>query len=323
MDANAAKEVTDPRTWSAGAIVALCALIVFVAYLFWQLGFNYGSRQSNDLLLTSPDANAEVIQLRAQLEEARTFQDTVLNVVLASFAAGFTLLVLVNVGVIVLAQRNYERDERAMRSVLTSETNEKIQAEAMRASDALATAQRDLDRRLDERISTVSDHLASEIKNVDSAVRETNKTTTGLLRLIGALQDTTLRGLSRLDVENQKNAAYRAQQTGRYLEAAMLYSRIVIAEQENAWVGSLSLVHNVPPLLRTLEQATLPGYATRRSLEVIKEALTLASDSEFPILGVEANELANSLARVEAILEELPEDRPGVEPPSLPPDSGT
>jgi hypothetical protein len=288
---------------------------VFVGYLGWRLGFNYGSHQSNDSLLTSPAGNTEVAHLRAQLVEARTFQETLLNVVLASFAAGFTLLVLVNVGVIVLAQRNYERDERAIRSVLTSETNEKIQAEATRADNALATRERELSHRFDERIRAVTDQLASEKARVNSNLIEMQGSILGLNQDIGSLQSSTLQNLSRLEIESWKSAAFQAEATGRYLDAAELYSKITVALGADRWVGALSLMHNVPPILRNLSRADLPGYLSREDLAVIKEALTLASNHESILLGVDPQQLADSLARVDSEIEQAPE----IPPPRMPP----
>ena len=320
MKKGASGEVTDPRTWSWGAIVAFCALVVFVAFLFWQLGFNYGARQSNDLLLTSPDAGTEVVQLRAQLEEARTFQETLLNVVLASFAAGFTLLVLVNVGVIVLAQRNYDRDERAMRSVLSSETNEKIQAEATRASTELAQATRDVGERLEARITSVTDQLNREMATVNSRLTEAQKIDLELFRSIDSLRSMTLQNLSRLEVETWKSAALHADQNRNYLEAAELYSRIVISSMDVEWVGAMHQRLYVPSILRNLRQINTEQFMTRSQLEVIQQALTAAT-KEAPLIGVDSQDLADGLAQVEALLVRVSED-PSLEvppPPDLPP----
>ena len=86
-----AKDRAAPTTIEGpGAMaIVLAALVIFVAIVVWQMAFYYGSRQSNDLLLASPYA-AEVIQLRAQLQEAHSYQTTLLSVVLASSAAAFT-----------------------------------------------------------------------------------------------------------------------------------------------------------------------------------------------------------------------------------------
>ena len=68
MNMAADGEITDLRTWTPGPIVALCVLIVIVGYLCWRLGFNYGTHQSNDLVLMKPEGSSEAGHLRAQLE---------------------------------------------------------------------------------------------------------------------------------------------------------------------------------------------------------------------------------------------------------------
>jgi hypothetical protein len=203
--------VTDPRTWSPGAIVALCALIVIVSFLFWQLGFNYGSRKSNDLLLTSPDANSEVIQLRAQLQEARTFEDTVISVVLAAFAAGFTVLVLVNIGIVVIAQRDYERDRDYMKVTLIDEA-----------------------KQLERSLATI---VANQIKKGDETLRnqisEANKKFDAQLGTLSGRIDTlfesaniTFQSINSLQAENLEDSARKSEVEGCFLDAAEQFFRL-------------------------------------------------------------------------------------------------
>ena len=114
----------------------------------------------------SATVNPDIAILRAQLEEIRRSEDRLLSTVLTSIGIRFTVLVLVNVGLVVLANRNYERDEKAMRIILREDAKELDATEALRVQrefeardEKLIEAINDAGKALDERIGDVEDNL--------------------------------------------------------------------------------------------------------------------------------------------------------------------
>jgi len=145
--------------WIQVLVVAIFALSIFVAFLVWRLGFHSGATQSQDLLLASPNAETEVVLVRAQLENTRQAQNTLLSVVLAAFGAGFTILVLVNVGGLIAAQRSFDRDERAMRIILSDHVNELVSAQDGRFDEQIKGLELSL-----EMIIEAFNHRQSELQ---------------------------------------------------------------------------------------------------------------------------------------------------------------
>ena len=136
-----------------------------------------------------------------------------------------------------------------------------------------------------------------------------------LYQSIDTLRNTVSQDVKTLQIETWRTAARQAESTGRYLSAAALYSRIAIAEQGSGWMDGLSLTLYVPSIVRNLDRADLARYLPRSMYEVIKEALTLASNDSSGMPGVDPQHLAKSLAKVDEFLQQLP-DVP--EPPPWP-----
>jgi hypothetical protein len=299
-------EATDKATdrlkcWPWGTILAILALIVFVLFVVWQLAFHYGSRQSNDLLLASPNAADEVIQLRAQLEEARSYQTTLLTVVLASFAAGFTVLSVVNFAVLFIARRDYEREEKRMRESLILEAEKRDAAEAKRADAELAKIATALSKRFDER----NQELKVEQKELRSRVAELMQDTISHYKSWASLREQMTAESKRRQNEEWQGSAMEALRAGDYDQAAKLRGQILQSELSVPGGNvSWSNITKIVELIDYLEKIETPLLVQNATLETLGEVLSMAQRLE-GLNDSTASEIARGINLIEAIQERL------------------
>lgn len=276
--------------------VAVALLVVSVALIAWQMAFFYGSRQSNDLLLESPNAADEVIQLRAQLEEARTYQTTLLNVVLTSFAAGFTVLVVVNFAVLFIAQRNYDREEKRMREFLILEAEKRDEARAKAEIAELRRVSQALEERLRKRIESVVDEQHEVRGNIGALFEHSISHYQSMANLSERLAaETASRRRQELEIH-----AIDAERDADHVQAAYLRSRILQSELDVP--GGLVSWSNLSDIIRHLDalEKDPPRWFSRRSLVETKKALTAARDLE-GMNEATAELIARGVATIEAL----------------------
>jgi hypothetical protein len=212
--------VTMLKTWPWFPTALVVFLIVCTVGVAWPIAFDRGSRQSSDLVLTSTNNSSEVMELRAQLLELRRAEDRLLTTVLAGFGAGITVLALVNIGVVVAAHRNYDRDKEAIQNSLTNEIDKKVQAETKRTDDALFGLRSDLTLNLEQRLQQAFERTASELNQLRGVLTELQNINARTNDSVVEIQKTTSDQLQRLELNHLRFVALLAANTSDFLTSA-------------------------------------------------------------------------------------------------------
>ncbi len=152
-------------------------------WLGWDRGFSQGAREATDRILAESQLSSEVVQLRAQLEEQRRAEDRVSGTLLAAFAAVATVLAVVNIGVVLAAQQNYERDKEAMRIILLREVEDFVKKGQANWSAELARNAQELRGQIQQSGNHLESRFAGISERVDqlaSSHRVTSYIASGL-----------------------------------------------------------------------------------------------------------------------------------------------
>jgi hypothetical protein len=313
MDDTPCKPVRDEIKWAPSFLLLAAVIVVFLCIVIYQVAFIGGTRVSNELVAPSADADAEIRELRVHLDEGRRFQDTLINVVIASVAAGFTVLVLVNIGVVVVAQRSQEREEKYLRTI--------FQAEARGLDAEVARGARD--------------ELRAEVGRVEARLNETSQS---VLRQIVGLQGnvgTLLRStISHYESDKDRRRADLRLQAeldevrGRFASAASNWASWIsdVAESGDIWSIS-STLEKLQTDLTEIEAGplTYETYLADNIADYIDSALTEAENHGK--VDPESAIVTNIRALLAAILEKQAAERSrtpfyvAAPPPSPPPPS--
>jgi hypothetical protein len=232
--------------------------------------------------------------------------------VLASFTAGFTLLVLVNFAVVFVAQRNYEREEKRMKEYLVQEADKRDAAEAKRADAEIARFATALSQRFDERIQ----ELKTEQKDLRSRVADLMQHTISHYESWASLREQITAESKRRQNEEWQRAAMEALRAGDYDQAAMLRGRILQSELSVPGGNvSWSNIVQIVELIDYLEKIETPLMVQNATLETLREVLTVAQRLE-GLDDATTIEIARGIELIEAIQERpMPSGIYGAVPP--------
>jgi hypothetical protein len=221
------------------ASCAITAVVVMALWLGWDRGFSEGARKATDRILAESQLSSEVIQLRAQLEEQRRAEDRVSGTLLASFAAVATVLAVVNIGVVLAAQQNYERDKEAMRIILLREAEDFVKKGQANWSAELVRNE----QALRGQIQQSADHLESRLTGISERVDQ-----------LSSSHRVTSYIASGLRAQSLTDEATKEEANGDYLSAA---EKFALSASTRAWNGERDLARLlIESVIRNLEKIT-------------------------------------------------------------------
>jgi hypothetical protein len=243
--------------------------------------------------VSTVDGAADIAVLRAQLEEMRRSEDRLLSTVLAAIGIGFTILVVVNVGIVVLAGRNYERDEKAMRIILREDARE------LDAAEALKTRQE-----LDSRDQKLTELISLSLKPIEERVGEIGGQVDALQQSTGTAWET----ISLMRTSQFEKDAAEATSKGDHATAALNLAWITLLQ------ASLGQLNAIPSLLTriiaSLEQIQPSDPVRPVVLESIESSLRNLID-RFSLKNPQAQQLVlEAIDNVMSIRTNLWPDQP-------------
>jgi hypothetical protein len=178
-----------------------------------------------------------VISLRAKLDERRRTEDRISNTVLAAFAAGATVLVVVNIVALVFAQQSYQRDKDALQTVLVQEARALDQEGFENWSSALARNEQELRDYVNQHVTPIETRLGL----IDTRLNQ-----------IGAMSLTASDTASLLLAQQVEDSGDAAEAEGAHAWAAEQYSRAAAlhATSSRKYWGTFLISKIIPSLAR-------------------------------------------------------------------------
>jgi hypothetical protein len=265
------------------ASCAMTAVVAMASWLGWDRGFSEGAREATDRIFPESQLSSEVVQLRAQLEEQRRAEDRVSGTLLAAFGAVATVLAVVNIGVVLAAQQNYERDKEAMQIILLREAEDFVKKGQANWSTELARKEQELRGQIQQSADQLKSRLAGILERVDqlsSSHRVTSYIASGLF------------------AQSLMDEATKDEANGDYLSAAEKFASSASVRASNGekyWARSL-----IDSVIRNLNKITPAGDISYMRLDPIVTHLntveyTSPRDEETSRVVNRARELLESL----------------------------
>ena len=234
----------------------------------WEQGFSQGALQATNRILAEQEQTEEVVRLRAQLDAQGRWEDRSSNVLLAAFAAGATVLVVVNFASYFIAQQRLQEERRGLQQDLIRD-----------AEDRDRTMDQELRAYTDQRVARVEDRQAVADARIDQIATQA-ASGSHLARVASASILQTL-GQEREAVGDHFGAAiffaraarYDAEADKKLATGTFLISRVVDNLDRADWntIDSDSSLDSLVSLLQKVDAAPPPDVEVS---DLVKQAVS-------------------------------------------------
>jgi hypothetical protein len=273
-------------------LAILAAILAVAFFLYGVLAAPYATAQENPTptSVSQPTPSAEVIALRAQLEEMRRGEDRLLQAVLGGIAVAITVLAVVNVVGYAFVNRNYQQDKETIRQELLGVVAQNA-GQTELASSALISAA------LAENAQRITQFEQQTSRNMGDQIREFSETARSSWEGAATEIKARLYAIEEVVERNQQQAVDAVERASRKARHDIVVLEYEVNEMKYKSGGESSTYAQYSAAMGMIKNALELewDYYIARSLSFLVKALK--GDRELP---------ADEVAAITELMEKVP-----------------